>query len=643
MTETAAEQWPLRRGSLIHPTPVAIACGRVLRARTAAERVNACLKAAEVLTRYLAAVAVASFASRDDDAEAKLSELSGNLSFGHFLTTVQEITAARGQHPAQQPLRYAFRVSKKEKGSGATNEALSQLLTLRNRLGHELATLDETRAGLVEADDRPRDALVAALVGAEALLALPLFVVEQQEWVKKDGVFVLRRLLLMGESLDPAPTFAVVQRDSSIENLRVPYVAVGESCVQLPPWILWGVDEKRKNLSLLFLDGVEENKVVYCTIDGTKQDGAAPHADALRDFFGGVVSRTFDTVLLADGRHLAQEWADIRERIEEGGRRQDGTVDWNTFDATTLRWYAQRLYRDAPDPHALIRERLLDGRYHVEPDELRQLTLLFGRPADVRSRLQRDVLDLRVIDPQSMRPVKDKRDTVESANLIEALKRAVRFFAEHTGMKDVDPDDLSRTEGTIDYLTLREIFVNQTIHQDYRDSTAAAQIEIYQDRVTVFNTGYSLVPTDKLLDGGKSQSRNPLIARALRLIGFAEISGSGIRALHRACQQARRRAPTFESDKDANSFALTLDWSEEAVDVDTYWQTLVGVHLTQRQAAVLHAVAGVASATIPVIESATSMSADDVVESLDFLVFQRVVEQDEANYRLAQHLREKLG
>lgn len=88
MAETTADQWPLRRGSLIYPSPVAIACGRVLRARTAAERVNACLKAAEVLTRYIAAVAVASFASRDEDADAKLSELSGNLSFGHFLTMV---------------------------------------------------------------------------------------------------------------------------------------------------------------------------------------------------------------------------------------------------------------------------------------------------------------------------------------------------------------------------------------------------------------------------------------------------------------------------------------------------------------------------------------------------------------------------
>jgi hypothetical protein len=74
MDVTTTEQWPLRRGSLIYPTPVAIACGRVLRAGRPRSASDACLKAAEVLTRYLAAVAVASFASRDDD--ARLSSAS---------------------------------------------------------------------------------------------------------------------------------------------------------------------------------------------------------------------------------------------------------------------------------------------------------------------------------------------------------------------------------------------------------------------------------------------------------------------------------------------------------------------------------------------------------------------------------------
>ncbi len=251
------------------------------------------------------------------------------------------------------------------------------------------------------------------------------------------------------------------------------------------------------------------------------------------------------------------------------------------------------------------------------------------------------MLDLRVIDPNTLRP--SVRDLVESANLLEALKRAISFFAAQTGMGDVVPEDLRKTEGTLDYIMLREIFVNQAVHQDYRDSSAAGQIEIHPSKVTVFNTGYSLVAPEQLLDGGKSQSRNPLIARALRMIGFAEIAGSGIRAVYRACQRARRKAPTFQSDEKANTFSLTLDWSEGVADIDTYWQTLVGAHLTQQQATVLNAIADAPSVTITVIETSTELATEDVIDALDFLVLQVLVEQDDANYRLAPHLREKLG
>ena len=635
------DDWPLRRGSLIYPTPIAIACGRILRARTAAERVNACLKAAEVLTRYLAAIAVASFASRDDDFEAKLSELSGNLSFGHFLTTVQEVAGAKGNHPAAPLLAQGFKATKRNKETlrGKTDGALVALLELRNDLGHELRNLNEARAVAIEAASAPAALLVEALDGVEELLSKPLFVVEDQQWTKDS--LVVRRLLLMGESADPAPqSIKVGHETGGVEETGAPYLAINRRCLQLPPWMLWGIDQGRQNFALLFLDAVEEARARYCTLDGNEQHQGDGITESIRQLLAGT-RRAPDSVVLIDGRHLASEWAGTRKHIEESGRRQDGIVDWQVFEPATLRWFAGLLEPGTLDSNATIRNRLLDGRYQVEPDELHQLRLLFGCPATVRSELRRDVLDLRVIDPNTMRP--SKRDLVESANLLEALKRAVRFFAEQTGMGEVAAEDLRKTEGSLDYLTLREIFVNQAVHQDYRDSSAAGQIEIHPEKVTVFNTGYSLVPTDKLLDGGKSQSRNPLIARALRLIGFAEISGSGIRAVHRACQQARRRAPTFESNKDANTFALTLDWSEGAVDVDTYWQTLVGVHLTQRQAAVLNAVAGVASATIPIIESSTGLGTEDVVEALDFLELQRVVEQDESNYRLAQHLREKLG
>ncbi len=642
MTESLDNRyWSIRRASLVHPYPVATASGRVLRARTASERVNASLKAAEVLTRYIAAVSAASFATRSDDGAARLSALQGNLSFGHFLTVVQEAAAAQAAHPATPLLAQGFKSKKhnKETVRGKSDAALVELLELRNSLGHDLRNLDEAKAVAIEAARDPRTLLAQALEGSEALLSQPLFVVEQQEWTV-DGI-VMRHLLLMGESADPAP-HRVKLKDRGVEFLHAPYVAIGETCLHLPPWLLWGIDQQRQNFALLLLDGVDLPRLRYCTVDGAEQhrEGPDPEVERLRTFHEGA-RRQAHSVVLSDGRSLAGEWGDTRKRIEDTARNQAGTIDWTSLNQSTLAWYANLLGCNGEDPKRTVQDKLLDGRTQLRVEELRQVKLLFGTPAAVRSELQRDVLDLRVIDSETGRP--SKRELVDSDNLIEALKRATLFFAAHTGLQTFVPENLRNTTGTVDYLTLREALVNQIVHQDYRDSTTAGQIEIHDSRVTVFNAGHSLVPPEHLLDGGKSQSRNPLVARALRSVGFAEISGSGIRAVHRACQQANRKSPTFESNEKANTFTLTLDWSTTPEDVDTYWNSLLGVRLSSLQATVLNALSKLPSATLPVLEQETGLALEQLESALEFLVLQVLVEQDESDYRLASHLREKLG
>lgn len=634
-------QWPLRRGSLIYPMPVAIACGRVLRARTATERVNACLKAAEVLTRYLAAVAVASFASRDDDTEAKLSELSGDLSFGHFLTTVQEVAGAKGNHPVAQLLAQGFKATRQNKKSvrGMTDAALVALLELRNGDGHDLRNLDEAKADWIEAQFSPVALLLKALDGVEALLSMPLFVVEKQDWTRE--AIHVRRLLLMGESSDPAPqSIKVGLETGGVETIRAPYLAINKCCLQLPPWLLWGIDYGRKSFALLFLDSVDPAKVRYCTLDGSEQLQDDGIAKSIRQTVTGV-RRAPDTVVLLDGRHLAREWQDARVHIEESGRRQDGIIDWQAFDPTAVKWYAGLLDPTAEDQHALIRERLLDGRTNFDKHELHQLVLLFGTKAKVRAALERDVLDIRIIDDETKRPC--QRELVESENLMVALRRAVGFLGKALANEALAPEDLRKMDGEVDFVTIRETLVNQIIHQDYYDSRTSAQIELYADKMTLTNAGYSLVPTGVLLEGGTSQSRNPLIARAMRAIGFAELSGSGIRALVRALRKAGRKAPHFSSDEKGNTFKVTLGWTEEAPDLDAFWMELVGARLTSEQALVLNTLADLPSATLVTLESTTRIPLDELTKALDFLVFQVLVEHDEANYRLAQHLRGKLG
>ena len=110
---------PFENGIAIYPQPIALSCGRICRARNSQEQLDAILKCAETITRYLAAIAISSFSAREDAGVAvpkELSKFNGNLSFGHFLSTVQTIVSANASHPIKDALTDAFK--SKEGGSG---------------------------------------------------------------------------------------------------------------------------------------------------------------------------------------------------------------------------------------------------------------------------------------------------------------------------------------------------------------------------------------------------------------------------------------------------------------------------------------------------------------------------------------------
>src|SRR5260370_33091929 len=93
---------PFENGIGIYPQPIALSCGRICRARNSQEQLDAILKCAETVTRYLAVVAIRSFSARKDANIAVpkgLSNFTGNLSFGHFLSAVQAIANNNAPHP----------------------------------------------------------------------------------------------------------------------------------------------------------------------------------------------------------------------------------------------------------------------------------------------------------------------------------------------------------------------------------------------------------------------------------------------------------------------------------------------------------------------------------------------------------------
>jgi len=279
---------------------------------------------------------------------------------------------------------------------------------------------------------------------------------------------------------------------------------------------------------------------------------------------------------------------------------------------------------------------MLEGRVRLQPDEVRQLVLLFGREAEVYKRLGRRMIDCRAIAAGQPRP----HDRVEkTTNVIESLKLAIEFFGRHVAVGETTIDGLRATSGSADYIAMREALVNLFIHQDYSDQRTVAQIEIRPERATFFNAGKSLVSTAALAEGGKSQSRNPLISRALRLIGFAELAGSGLRAIYHAWAGAKRRPPVYESSSAANNFTLVLDWRPMPEIADAFWKQRLGVSISPQDSAVLILAADPDGISIERITAAQSLLIDEAKSLVQRLVREGLVEERKGLIVAKEHLR----
>jgi hypothetical protein len=624
----------LRRAIALYPQPIAMACGRVVRCRTVQERLDALLRAGEVLARYLAVVGIASYAARPNDADPPEMppETRGPLAFGHFVTLAQFASRSRATHPLKVEFQAAFNV---KKGKGPTGEALLSLLKIRNDLGHQLHGLTNVQAAGVLAGRDPTKLLIDAFQGVLPLLEAPLFVVEEQRFA--DGRrLVAQMLYLMGEASDPEPR--ELQIGAPFEKDRGVYLGLADGVLRLHPLLLWAVAEAQQNYGLFLLDGVDPDRAVYKPlIASSVERGGEIAADVASLIRGGTAA--MEPIDRADVAAILDHWRAEAERIRAAAEHREGHAPWAMLDAGTLRWYASLLdgERGPDDPRAVVQARLLDGREQFRPEEIAQLVLLFGRDADVRKRLGREMIDLRArTDPNAR-----WTERLEShANVLESLRLAVEFLSRHVGVAGVTLDGLRTTVGSADYIALREALVNLFIHQDYGDPSAAAQVEVAPERTVFFNTGKSLVSPASLVEGGKSQARNPLIARALRLIGFAELAGSGLRELQSVWRGAQRRPPRMESDEAANTFTLTLDWRPVPDAYDRFWKDRIGARVNPAQATILNLALDPSGVGPAEAASATGLALSAADEALAYLKLQVLVEQRKGRYHVRADLRE---
>lgn len=93
-------------------------------------------------------------------------------------------------------------------------------------------------------------------------------------------------------------------------------------------------------------------------------------------------------------------------------------------------------------------------------------------------------------------------------------------------------------------IIIRELIPNALIHQDFRISGSGPMLEIFKDRIEIFNLGRPLVDTERFIDS-QPRSRNEDLAALMRRINICEERGSGIDKVVAATEQAFLPAPEF--------------------------------------------------------------------------------------------------
>lgn len=621
------------RGAALYPQPIAISCGRICRARNIQEQLNAILKCSETVARYVAALAISSFAARTDTAvqpPGAYQQFRGNLSFGHFVSVAHGVANSALDHPIKAEITSAFKPRQAHRSAWTSLDALVQL---RNQLGHNLESLSELRAQAIVDDQGVAQHLIAALQVLEPILNLPLFLFEEQRY--EQGDFLGRRLLLMGETTTPRPVDVPLTR--TLQHNRTLYIGVGHGALSLYPTLLWEPDKAKMNYAVYFLHAVPPQGLIYTTVSDDKLEQDATVANKLVEQLTAT-GTSVEAVALKNGSSFLGEWSQQKIGVDRLRQQMSGHIPWRDLEAATLQWYAAQLNVVGSEEQVRqsIIDQLLDGRERLAPEELHELTLLFGRTEVVKRMLARKMIDLRARKDPDLR-WDDRKEW--SANVLETLKHAIDFFTKHIGQQGgITIDGLRATTGAADYIAMREGLVNLFIHQDYSDRTTVAQVEITADQAVFHNPGSALVSQRALAEGGKSSARNPLISRALREIGFAELAGSGLREVYRVWRNEKRRPPSVRTDLEANTFTLILDWRIMPDISDEVWKQRVGATVSPQESRVLILAASPKGVSAEEIAAAESIFIEDAHNLIQQLVVKALVDQRRDKIMIREHL-----
>lgn len=323
------------------------------------------------------------------------------------------------------------------------------------------------------------------------------------------------------------------------------------------------------------------------------------------------------------------------------------------FDFNSLKWFRNRYENKGGNrslthlsDHDFLTELglLVENRGQLQPT-LASI-LLLGKSSRVRQFIPRPIVDCLWYgfnqDHANTGRRWDKRVTCEF-NIVESWQAIVDWYNSFASVPfKVDRESGQRSESPPDFIAFRESVINLLSHQDFSDQTRFPIIENYTDVTRFWNPGDAFANTERLLEPGAKEVRNPIIVRALRDIGFSEQSGWGLREVYRNWNELGRVPPRLINNKAEKYFELSLVRKALISEQQLLLQTQIGIHLKTKEAEAFANLCAADDVTLTInsLRAALGLNGADTAVIVKRLVVQGVATlANDSTLMLAEHLK----
>jgi ATP-dependent DNA helicase RecG len=279
----------------------------------------------------------------------------------------------------------------------------------------------------------------------------------------------------------------------------------------------------------------------------------------------GLPAGAYRRVGSSDQRCTPDDLAEVLRDLGDAYDRHRVTgATIEDVDEAAVKMYRRLRAKVNPDAEELAydTQELLEALKCVDEEDKTRLNvaglLLFGTPKALRRELPMARVDyIRVMGNEWIEdPEESFRSIDMRGSLLLMAYRVVEAVNADLPKGFLLEGSIQAKSVGLPVKALREAVVNALMHCDYRVGRPT-QVIRYDNRIEIINAGYSLKPEDELGSPG-SVPRNQTIAPVFHDTNLAEAKGSGIRRMRRLMEAAHMALPTYESNREGNSFTMRL-------------------------------------------------------------------------------------